>query len=329
MTQRKAGPPAHVSRMRAVCVVSAFMAICAAFFAVMLVRAQDASADWEKAAGGKMSFEVASVKPNNSTSTAINSNFMLLGQGQPPNGILTATNFPLVLYIAFAYKLDRSEATDLKGLPSWAGEERFDIEARPPGTGFTRDQVRLMMQSMLADRFKLAVKSETKEVPVNALVLAKPGKLGSQLKPYPDAFPCSDVAGAGSEPRGGDGPPTVPTIDGRFPASCGQISRMTPSGTGLFREAGRNISMDSIIGWIGGFVPPSRPVVDRTGLTGTFDLSVEFELPDVGGSVKQPSSSLETAFLEAMNDQLGLKLQSTTAPVSTIVIAHIEEPTPN
>jgi uncharacterized protein (TIGR03435 family) len=121
----------------------------------------------------------------------------------------------------------------------------------------------------------------------------------------------------------------VPTVDdGRFPASCGRIIIMTPSGPGLLHQGGRNISMDSISDWVSDWGTPDRPLVDRTGLSGTFDVSAEFELPPPPGK-GAPDVSTGASFLEALKDQLGLKLQSITTPVSSLVIDHIEEPSPN
>ena len=286
------------------------------------VSAQAASG-WEKAAGSKLSFDVASLKPSAPGGLGIPSNFLYgSDDAKVPNGVLTAKNISLFMYIAFAYKLERSQSTHpMPTLPEWARRATYDIEARPPGSNFTRDQVRLMMQSLLADRFKLAVHFEAKDAPAYALVLAKPGKLGSQVRAYPDGFPCTEVP---SWPVTGG-----PTVDGgRLPVSCGEMLPMKPSGPGLRYLAGRNVSMGSIAFWIGGGLTLDRPLVDRTGLTGTFDVSMEFELPPRPGvdAAPQPGSS---AFLQAVTDQLGLKLQSTTAPIRTLVIDHIEEPTPN
>jgi uncharacterized protein (TIGR03435 family) len=226
------------------------------------------------------------------------------------------------MYIAFAYKLERSQSTaPMPTLPEWARHASFDMQARPPGGNLTRDQVRLMMQSLLAERFMLAVHFATKPGPVYALVLAKPGKLGAQVRPYPDGFPCSEVAQWSV-----DGGPSVD--NGRLPVSCGGMLPMKPSAPGLGRIAGRNISMDSITYFIGGALRLDRPLVDRTGVKGTFDVSVEVETsPPPGGNAPQQGDS--SAFLQAVTDQLGLKLQSTTAPVRSLVIDHIEEPTPN
>src|SRR5580693_6852032 len=138
--------------------------------------------EWQIAAGSKMAFEVASVKRDP-------------GPFRPPNfpvGGRFAADFSLTTYITFAYKLsvtsDQMQSM-IAHLPGWVATDRFDIQARAEGIP-TKDQMRLMMQSLLADRFKLAVHFETQIVPVLALVLVKPGKTGPKLQPHSDGVPC-------------------------------------------------------------------------------------------------------------------------------------------
>jgi uncharacterized protein (TIGR03435 family) len=182
-----------------------------AIFGPSFVRAQSsATEDWEKAAGGKMSFEVASVKQDKTglppPGLAPYSNIPLYaGDVFPPNGgRLLITNLPVWNFIVFAYKMSGSEANVLsRQLPQWALEERFDIDARAP-EGTTKDQMRLMMQSLLADRFKLAMHYETRQEPVYDLVFVKPGKMGPRLRLYQnnreDACPIAPASP--SSPRG-------------------------------------------------------------------------------------------------------------------------------
>src|SRR5262249_23840785 len=148
--------------------------------------AQNRGADWERAAGGHMKFEVASVKENQNPPGpgTVHSNVPIttwdFPAGAPTGGRFSATNLFVDIYIGYAYKL-QGYANDAfeNQPPQWArfGADRYDIEARADGNP-TRDQYRLMMQSLLADRFKLAVHWETKEMPALALVLDKPGKMG-------------------------------------------------------------------------------------------------------------------------------------------------------
>ncbi len=126
-----------------------------------------------------MQFEVASIKP---TTAFKPPNFPLNpGDGKPPGGRMSAI-FPLIAYITFAYKLNPGDvATPLPN--SVPADQSYDIEAKAPGNP-TKDQMRLMMQSLLADRFKLKVHFETKAGPVYALTV-KPGhQLGPKLHPH-------------------------------------------------------------------------------------------------------------------------------------------------
>ncbi len=158
---------------------------------------QPPTPQWQIDAGGKMEFDVASVKLDTAAPSAetMHSNVSLtVGDVYSPNGgLLRATDFLLDDYLTFAYKMTSSQLTSLRPqLPKWAVTNRFDIEARAQGNP-TKDQMRLMMQSLLADRFKLAFHYETRQLPVFKLVLLKPGKTGPQLQPHPADSPCSSA----------------------------------------------------------------------------------------------------------------------------------------
>ena len=187
------------------------------FASVQQVRAQSPAPDWQIVAGGKMAFDVASVKQDTAAMTpqTVSSNFPL-GPGNmytPNGGLFTATNYPLVSYIAFAYKMGTYQLkTLMPQLPKWVTSDRYDIQARASGNP-SKDQMRLMMQALLADRFKLAIHTETQQLPVFALVLVKPGKTGPQLQPYPDSSPCDTSAATGTNSP--PGPPA--TVAGVFP----------------------------------------------------------------------------------------------------------------
>ncbi len=169
---------------------------------------------WQTEAGGKMAFDVASIKPNKSVDRGTDTNFPLtLGANFAPVGSLfSATNIPLRALIGFAYKLSVGQTRFLMpGLPSWVDEARFDINARAAAGNPTKDQFRLMVQSLLADRFKLAMRHETRQLPIFALVLAKAGKTGPQLTPHVDDAKC------GAEGRR-DAPPEPVDLS---PCACG------------------------------------------------------------------------------------------------------------
>lgn len=273
------------------------------------------------------SFEIASVKLNKSGDKAYSN--IPLGPGDvysSTGGRFTARGLTLVTYLYFAYKItgDQSEAV-LSQLPGWAMADRFDIGAKTDGDPAkdTKDQMRLMMQSLLADRFGLRARYETKEVPVFALTLAKPGKTGPQLRTHPaDAVCSTDYRSAGA-------PTPEATVDGGYPALCGGFLGMPATVSGRMREGGRNVTMAFIASHlIADFA--ERPVIDQTGLSVTFDVVVEFvpETDASAGGDAQVDSSGPT-FLEALKEQLGLKLKSQKGPAQVLVIDHVDHPTEN
>lgn len=289
---------------------------------------QLATPQWQIDAGNKREFDVASVKPNKSNGVRY-ANFSL-GPGDDYSangGLFMATNFPVSAYLFFAYKMTINQLNLLlPRLPKWATSDGFDIQARAPGNP-TKDQMRLMMQSLLADRFKLAMHYETRQLPVFGLVLVKPGKTGPLLKQHPDGSPC---------PLSTSAPGTAPTqslADAGFPSTCGGVVGMPPSAPGLLHAGGRNVSMELIASTMSGAVTGvDRPVVDQTGLKGRFDFAMEFvpELNGVpSGGAPVPAAPSGPAFSEALRDQLGLKLESQKAPFEVIVIDHVEEPSEN
>lgn len=282
---------------------------------------------WQINAGGKRAFDVASIKANRSSDPA-NATFPL-GPGDafaPNGGLFAASNQPLVAYLTFAYKL---REIDLLGVPPFAYSERFDVEARTEGNP-TKDQMRLMMQSLLADRFKLAVHSTTKQSPVFVLVLAKRGKTGPQLRrnagPCPSTGPLAGAAGL-----------STPIPSSSFsglqlpPIPCGSIGPIPASSPSMGRLGGRDVTLARIAGFLKNpYTGLDRPVFDHTGLTGAFDFSLEWSLaPETEQPSGFQSEDTGPTLLEALQDQLGLKLKSQTGPVDVLVVDHIEEPSPN
>ena len=183
-----------------------------------------------------LEFDVASVKQNKSGGNQVNSN-VPLGPGDvytPTGGFFKATNVPLILYIAFAYKLMANDVQSLSQLPEWTKTDRFDIQAKVEGNP-TKDQMRLLMRSVLTDRFKFAMHNETRQLPVFALVPIKPGATGPQLRPHPADSSCSTAAPA--QPAPGSVPAPLATVAGGFPAICGGIFGMPASAPGRFVSA--------------------------------------------------------------------------------------------
>jgi bla regulator protein blaR1 len=240
--------------------------------------AQDHPGDWQAKAGGKMSFEVASVKPSK---TPIFANFNLLSDdAKAPGGRLTVGLW-LAAYIRFAYKLAPYQFADaIAHAPKWVATDIFEIDASAPGNP-TKDQMRLMMQSLLADRFKLAVHFETRDVPVLALTQVKAGKLGPKLNPHSEGPACPDQAVQ---------PSPLDTLASRdamlrdpkavFPPVC---DIMTARGwpDGVMVVGSRNTTMVLVAEAISNYGSLQgaldRPVLDQTGLDGRFDFALAFK----------------------------------------------------
>lgn len=297
-------------------------AIVASFIVIALMscpaaRVQSAPADQERTQGGKLSFEVASVKEDKGG--RLNSNFPLGAGGgtySPKGGLFSATNFPVSTYIGFAYSLTPYQAQSLQAqLPKWVNEERFDIQARAV-EATTKDEMRLMMQALLADRFKLMAHNVTRQGPVFALVLVKAGKTGPQLHAHSsDADPCGDFTLSASA-----------RLANGLPSACEVFMTMLD---GRARTVARSVTMAMFAGALPlpGMAALDRPVVNQTGLSGTFDLSLEWVPENTAGQTSESESG--PTFLEALKDQLGLKLVPRTVSINTLIVDHIEEPSPN
>ncbi len=255
---------------------------------------------WAIAAGGKMSFEVASVKPTTGNAFHLPAFPLDSGDAPPNTGGRFSGVFPLQVYIQFAYK-----PAMIGTLPKWVQTDVFEIEARSSDPNATKDQFRLMMQSLLSDRFKLAVHSETQTLPALALTLAKPGRTGPQLQRHRDGTPCTaSVAGAAPAP-----------------GFCGVYNVLkTPNG---MHAVSHNMTIDVLAESLSLMGDLGRVVVNQTGLKGNFDVSLDWT-PDSPDAQPQGPS-----FLTAIREQLGLKLESTKAPVRTLIVDHVERPSEN
>jgi uncharacterized protein (TIGR03435 family) len=288
--------------------------------------------DWEIAAGGKMMFDTATVRQNTTMPPNARSSIFPLGPGDvymPGGGFFGARNFPLYSYIFFAYKVTlNQEQFLLQQLPKWAFTDRFDIEGRKEGNP-TKDQMRLMIRSLLADRFRLAAHHEIRQLPVYALLLDQPGKTGPLLQKHPDDAPCPTT------PMPISPPPSAPPqmIDSRFPPTCGGFVDMAASAPGRLRSGARDVSMELTAGsFTGGFSGVDRLIWDRTDLSGNFDVAIEF-VPQVGsrsplGPNFRPDPT-GPSFVQALKEQLGLRLEAQTGPVDVLVLDYLEPISPN
>jgi uncharacterized protein (TIGR03435 family) len=269
----------------------------------------------------KLTFEVASVRLNTSGTNQVT-------MGMQPGGRFTAVNMPLALLIRSAYRIQESQ---LIGAPDWVATERYDIVAKGegefgppvPGGGLGRQQ--LMLQSLLEERFTLKPRRETRQLPIYALVLAHENRtLGPALKL--SAVDCQALAAARKQ---GAAPPAPPKAGER--PQCG-------THMGFGRIAG-GMPMTSLARLLSDVV--QRSVVDSTGLTGNFDLELSWtpdQLPSrpPGTPADQPfrMNGVEIdpngpSIFTALQEQLGLKLESRRGPVEVLVIDQIERPTPD
>jgi uncharacterized protein (TIGR03435 family) len=270
--------------------------------------------------GGRIAFDVASVKQNNSGELRATSNFPLGGgeSYQPDGGLFTATNYSISSYIGFAYDLSPHEtrATN-RSLPKWAKDERFDIDARA-AANTTKDQMRLMMRTLLAERFKLLAHRETHEGPIFSMVLVKPGEAGPRLRPHSnDLGPCGPFTTSAAA-----------RLPGGIPSSCDVFLELLDGGHA--QMSARNVSMQMIANSLEGIGALDRPVMDHTGLTGLYDFTIEWtpETPGAANAAADQSRN-ESTYLEALKEQLGVKLEAATGPIEAFIVDQIQEPSPN
>ena len=252
-----------------------------------------------------VAFEVASVRHNRSGSTA--------GSSNSGKDRLSVTNQTALALIAQAYGVRRER---LSGGPPWLDTDRFDIIAKAPDN--TPDsQIPLMLRSLLAERFSLSVRTEVRDQPVYALVLAnKDGRLGPNLKASAECDANSSMlSGAG-------GPGSLPRIEPPGTRiACGM--RSVSDARGVFINAGARPLSDLARALDG---RTDRVVVDRSGLRGTYSFDLRFGRPGAGGAA--PDSDLPIVFT-ALQEQLGLKLEADRGPVEFLVIDRLEHPTEN
>jgi bla regulator protein BlaR1 len=265
------------------------------------------------ATGPRAAFDVTSVKPNKSGEMRVSMRII-------PGNSYEALNVTLGAMIRMAYRLQDSQVI---GAPAWVDQDRFDIIGKAPAGEPLNLQPR--MQSLIADRFNLKAREETRDAPIYALVVANQnGKLGAKLRP--SSVDCAAIA------RGRGNAPTAPMQPGMRP-ECGMMNgpgKMMGGGTTMAQLAN---SLSQFAG---------RTVIDRTGLSGTFDFELEFT-PDPGLRGRGPGGGLPpappapgservvdpagTSIFTAVQEQLGLKLDSQRGPVPVLVIDSVSQPT--
>jgi uncharacterized protein (TIGR03435 family) len=285
--------------------------------------------EWQTAAGGTMSFEVASIRQNKTGGkSSMNVDPTPFDTFTPTGGLYVAKGVAIAEFVTFAYKLTNKQLASFESQVPWSLEDLFDIEARAEGNP-TKDQYRLMMQSLLADRFKLVVHFETRDVPLYALVLAKPGKLGPQLRLHRADDPVCDPSPATPLPKPVNR--QFSADNEGFPLACVGSVGMVPSAPGRIKNGGRDVPISRLATGLTGVGVVDRPMVDETGIKGNVDYSLEWRLAAanvVPGASFNPDESAPT-FDEALKEQLGIKMVSKKGPMEFFVADHIEHPSAN
>ena len=263
----------------------------------------------------KFVYEVASIKPNKSGDNRIR--LMVTPDS------LSATGATPQMLIVSAYGIQDDH--QISGAPDWLQSERYDIEAKMDSA--IADELRKidsddqrraarqhMLQALLADRFKLTIHRESKELPIYTLVIAKGGPKLPEAKPgdtYPNGF------------KGPEGRPGTGMMRGRD----GHVT-------------GQGVPLANLVGMLSRQL--GRTVIDKTGLAGKYDFTLQWTPdesqgpmfkgadggPQGSNSVAPPESAGPSLFT-AIQEQLGLKLESQKGPVEIIVIDHVEKPSEN
>ena len=253
-------------------------------------------------------FQAASIKQNASLGPSLH---LVL---RKPGGRLTADNAPLKLLIQNAYAV---QAYQILGGPGWINSDGYDIEAKPE-TDIDYKQMELMLQSLLAERFKLTLHRETRELPVYTLTAAKSG-----LKlPLPKEGACV------SPPPGAPLPP--PQAGAAMP--CGTLG-VGMGETGL-RMQGNKVSITELVAELAAVL--GVPVLDKTDFIGKFNVDLSFtpdeNIQGLGGTLSAappPPDPARPNIFTALQEQMGLKLTSSKGPVEVLVIDRVERPTAN
>lgn len=250
-------------------------------------------------------FEAASVKPN-SLRTGIRGHSF-------PSDRFVATNVPLrdLIIIAYGAAGQPLPEPQLSGGPGWIDSDRFDVNAKVGSESpMSVPQKQLMLRTLLADRFRLVVHTETRNLPVYVLRLARrDGAFGPQL--HRADVDCEALLASEPSPR----------------ERC--LLFMLPSGKLMVRGQTMRALANGFTSLL------ERVVIDQTGLVGGFDADADFDPVGLPGMLQlnsddanRPSNDLPSLFT-ALQDRLGLKLESTRGPVEILVIDGVDRPTPD
>jgi bla regulator protein blaR1 len=269
-------------------------------------------------------FEVASVKLNNSGPGRMG------GRGGP--GRIDMTNMPLRRLIRQAYDIHE---TQIVGGPDWLDSQGFDINATFSGDP-APERRRLLMQTLLRDRFKLTFHAEKRDMPIYALIKARSdGRLGDGLKRTPEGacLPRGAAIPGAQASTPGPPPPAPSPFDPNAEARCGSII------FGPGRLLAHGVPIDMLVNSLGNLpaiTAFNRIVQDHTGLEGTYDFDFKFAnefagrggpfIPPPGAGAVAATPGDEPALFTALQEQLGLKLDPRRANVEVLVVDSVEKP---
>jgi uncharacterized protein (TIGR03435 family) len=254
------------------------------------------------APGAVFEYDVASIKLNTSGGTSV-------GVRNLPDGY-SVTNVQVEALMQWAFGV---QSYQMIAAPAWFSSERYDIEAKmDPAVAdafqkLNADDRRIarqhMLQALVLDRLKMAIHRETRELPIYSLVIGKGGSKLQETKPSAPGVPVPRGGVSVRTSRTGNGPMTLTVLH------C------------------TNIELPNV------FVPHvGRTVVDKTGLTSVYDFTLQFMPDDAAvapGSASSAPDPTAPSIFTAIQEQLGLKLESGQGPVEVIVIDHVERPSGN
>lgn len=242
-------------------------------------------------------FEVATIRPNTSG---------VRSGGLSASGIVTFKNTTARDLIRRAYDVPPERVV---GGPDWLDRDLFDFTGKGEAEAPPARRM-LMLRAFLADRLKLIVRTESREMPVFALVVARSDRrLGPQVRP--SSVDCAAVRAT----RGGGTPP--PTPPGQRPV-CGAVSR-----PGFITAGG--VTMTEVAANIGRAA--GRPVIDRTAVQGGYDFDLKWVPDEILRAATRPPDG--PSFAVALEEQLGLRLEATRAPLDVVVVESVERPSGN
>lgn len=262
-----------------------------------------------QAAAAPLSFEVASIKPSEGDGRMVRIQMS-------PGGRYTASGVNVKMLMQQAFDIRDYQ---ILGGPAWMSSTPFDITAKAEDPNVTRDQVRQMLQSLLAERFQMKFHRETRELPIYSLLVGKNGpKLPlSENQPSPEAPASQAKAGTSTGSASG----------ARGNATMMSIGRGQMNAQGAPMSAFVNMLAQQL----------GRPVLDKTDLKGNYDIKLEWTpdessrtIPGAAGVDAPPAGDTSgPSIFTAVQEQLGLRLVSDRGPVEVLVIDSLEKPSGN